>query len=257
MENLGNSQAADPQAAPERIRFGAALAGIVDRPMETLQRVYQHARGAWVGPLLIVIAAMLCLSVVSAPYAAELARAQVEQQVRGLSQAQADQVRAAMTRLTPAVMSVSAAAGSLLSVGIALLVSSGVLYFAGLLVGAELNFAPLLTVMAWCWLPFALQSLTQAALIIYRRGLIVNKGLSWLVSVGESTKDRANFLYYLLGYVEIFALWHLVLIWAGARGAGKVSRTQAFLMTLAYAILTIGLGWIPSVVARIFTPAAG
>jgi hypothetical protein len=251
-------QGADPTASQtEAPTFGASLAGIVDRPAQTLSRIYQRPRGVWVGPLLIVLASLIVVILVSAPYTAELARAQVDQQLRGMSAAQAEQVRTAMTRLTPAVMNITAAVGGVLSVLIALLVASGVLYFAGLVLGAELNFVPLLTVMTWCWLPFALRNLAQAGVIYFQRGLIVNQGLSWLVSVGETTKDSANFIYYLLGYAEIFALWHLALVWAAARGAGKVSKTQATLIALAYAVVNIGLGWIPLIVARIFTPAAG
>jgi len=258
MENAPASLAPAPEEAPSGWRaFGRRLAGIVDQPVKTLQEVYQQPRGAWVGPLLLIILSLVVVTLVSLPYTLEMARAEVERQLQNMSPAQADLLRQTMQQISGGLLAVTTILGGLLSLGIALLAATVVLYFAGLIAGAELNFVPLLPVTIWCWLPFALRSLTQAGVIYARRGLIVNEGLSWLVSVGDRSKDSASFLYYLLGYLSVFTLWHLFLVWAAARGAGRASKTQAAIVTAAYAALSLGLGWIPLVVTRLFSPAVG
>jgi len=243
--------------AADKATVWSNLAGIVDRPAETLGGVYRRPRWAWLGPLLIVFLALAVFAVASTPYTVELAREQVRRSVAGMSEQQAAMVLSSLDRMTAPIMGVTATVGGLIAVAIGLLVATGVLYFAGLVSGTELNFVPLLSMMAWTWIPFAVRHLVQAGFILVRRGLIVNQGLSWLVSVGDPLKDAGNIVYYLLGFVDVFMLWHLILVWAGTRGAGRLSWGRAFVIAIAYAAVNIGLGWIPVAVSRIFTPALG
>ena len=34
-------------------------------------------------------------------------------------------------------------------------------------------------------------------------------------------KDAGNLGYFVLMYAQVFVLWHLILVWAGLRGAGE------------------------------------
>jgi hypothetical protein len=159
-----------------------------------------------------------------------------------------------MDRLTGPMVLVGGSLGGVVSLLISFLVSAALLYFGGLVIGAELDFTPLLPFVVWTWMPFFFRDLVQAAITVAQRGLIANQGLSWLVSVGDAMKDARSFTWFALSFVEVFFLWHLILVWAGLRGAGKLSGGKATVLTIVYAAVTIAVRWIPSLLARVFSP---
>ena len=246
------TQAGSPTPADSYWKlFWRSLAGIVDQPQPTLAEIYARARGAWVGPLLLLVLSLIVITVAQTPFMAEVARRAIE----ALPADQAAQAAARMQQLsTPAFMAVTGSLSAIIRLAVSLLLSTAVVYFGGLVAGSELNFGPLFAVMIWAWLPLGLRNLVQAAVIAGTRHPIVNHGLSWLVSVGDQAKDSRNFLYFVLSYVEVFWLWHLVLVWAGVRRAGRTSAGKAALVVALYVAVTIGLAWIVQLVVRVFSP---
>jgi hypothetical protein len=79
----------------------------------------------------------------------------------------------------------------------------------------------------------------QAAVVAAQRSLIVNQGLSYLVSVGDPLKDARNVAYVLLSQVDLFSLWHLVLVYAASRALFRFGRNKAVLVTALYAAINL------------------
>ncbi|MCB0155386.1 MAG: hypothetical protein KDF65_11375, partial [Anaerolineae bacterium] len=70
----------------ENRSLGALLLGLIDKPAATFQAlVAQRSWLLWLVPLLIMLATFAALIVVQTPYTLELARAQAESQLSGLS----------------------------------------------------------------------------------------------------------------------------------------------------------------------------
>jgi len=222
------------------------LVGIVDRPTAVLAEIYSRPRWAWLIPILLLIASVVIVNVVSAPYAAQAAREEIRRQMQALPEAQAAQMaQQAESLSSPLFVGATGAIMGALGIVAGILLAAGILYFSALIAGAEVDFAPLFGIVVWMWLPFFLRNLVEAGYIYINGGLIVNQGLSWLVSVGDPMKDAGNIAYFLLSYAQVFVFWHLVLVWVGLRGVLKLPGGTSFVLVVIYALVSVILRWIP------------
>jgi hypothetical protein len=244
------TESTEPMATPNALR---SLVGIIDRPQATLSAIYASPRWHWVLPGLLLIITLVALNLVSAPYTAELSREQIRRQMQALPEEQAALVADQIEQFSsPLFVGLTASATGVIGLIVAIVIAGAVLYFGGLVVGAELDFTPMLTVITWTWAPFLVRNIVEAVWVYLQGGLIINSGLSWLVSVGDQVKDAGNISYFVLSYVQIFVLWHLFLVWAGLRGAGKLSRSKAFILVVIYAVVGLAVRWIPTLISLAF-----
>jgi hypothetical protein len=219
----------------------ALLVGIVDRPGDTLAKIAEHPRWRWVLPTIITVAILIATSILTFPLVSVQTEQIVAQQLSGLSADQAEMAQARMqTFQSPAFMiGMSIVMGSLGMV-FGWLIQSGILYIGTVLGGKDVVFGRFFAAAPWLGLPFALEQLLQTGWTMYRGKLIVNQGLSYLVSIGRQMEDARNLAYVLLGHVSLFRLWHLVLVYALLRTVGRCKGGTAFWLTILYAAVTIG-----------------
>jgi hypothetical protein len=130
------------------------------------------------------------------------------------------------------------------------LVASVILYFGMLVAGGEVSFNGLFATLPWAWLPFALRDGVQTAWILYRGRLIANPGLSYFASTGEPTEDTVSILYSTLSHADLFVLWHLALIFVVLWVLPRFGKAKAFVLTLVYAGLSLGLRLLPVLLGR-------
>jgi hypothetical protein len=114
------------------------------------------------------------------------------------------------------------------------------IYFGVLIAGSELEFKRIMAAVPWLSLPFAIELVLQAIFALTQGRLIVNQGLSYLVSAGKPMEDMRNLTYVALGQLTLFRLWHWVLVYALLRKAARLSDGVAFTLTLVYATLGVG-----------------
>lgn len=222
--------------------LGQQLVGLVDRPRETFAQIARRPGRGWFIPVLILLVGMAILAAVAAPYTAAVAQETVDRQMASLTltPAEAEMARAQASRfVTPLWMGVMGWVGSALATTIAILLGAGILYFLALVSGGEGEFGPALGATLWAWIPFGLRSFVQVAVVAAQRSLIVNQGLSYLVSVGDPLKDARNVAYVLLSQVDLFSLWHLVLVWMASQALFRLSRNKAALVTILYAAINL------------------
>ena len=130
--------------------------------------------------------------------------------------------------------------------------SAGILYFLGLVAGGEASFAQSFAILAWSWLPYSLRNLVMAAYVAYS-GQLINQGLSFLVATGDQTKDAANWLYSLLSQIDLFYLWHLILVVVGLATVGRFSKAKATIVGLIYLAVTTALSLVPTLIGTLFS----
>lgn len=225
----------------ERMNAAQLLVSMVDRPATTLSYVGQKPGWAWITPALLALVALVVFNIASAPLTSQLALRQAQQQLASLPPQQAEQAAAQMEKFTsPPVMAAFSTIGGLVALAVIWLISAGILYFLGLVVGGEANFAQSFAILAWSWLPYSLRNLVLAAYVAYS-GKMVNQGLSFLVATGDQIKDAANWLYVLLSQVDLFYLWHLILVIVGLATVGRLSRAKAIIVGVIYLAATTAL----------------
>ena len=235
---------------------GQTLISVVDRPRQAFAQIVSRPGRGWFLPVLILLLGLATLNLALAPHAAVEARKQLESQLASLPPAQANALTERMgTFSSPLFVGAMGFAMGILGTVVAILLGAAILYFIGLVVGGEGEFGPTLAATLWAWIPFGLRPLVQAAVIAAQGRPIVNQGLAYLVSVGDPIKDAQNMLYGLLAQVDLFGLWHLVLVFAAALALQKAGRDKALLVTLLYGAISLGLRVGVVLVQRLFMPA--
>ncbi|MCB0191701.1 MAG: YIP1 family protein [Anaerolineae bacterium] len=227
------------------------LFGIIDQPVQTFQSVLAHRRWTrWGLPLLIIMVAFIAASVVQIPYVMELARTQAEQQLATLPPDQAEAARSTMafTLSLPFMLTTTLGFGLLFTL-FSLIAQSTFLYFGSFIFGGDdISFGAMFSINTWARLPMAIGLLVQAAFVMVSQGAIRYPGLAFLVASGDPLEDAANPLVPLLSSIDLFWLWSLLLTALGVSIAARISRGKAFVLTLIYAAVALGITVLPSVI---------
>jgi hypothetical protein len=227
------------------------LVSMIDRPAVTMSYVGKKPGWAWVTPALLVLVGLVVFSVAAAPLTSELALRQAQQQMASLPPQQAEQAAAQVEKFTsPPMMVAFSTIGGLVTLAVIWLLGAGVLYFLGLVAGGEANFGQSFAILTWSWLPYALRNLIMAAYVAYS-GKLLNPGLSSLVATGDQAKDAANWLYGLLSQVDLFYLWHLILVIVGLAAVGRLSKVKATIVGLIYLAVTTALSLVPTFITTL------
>lgn len=219
----------------------ALMAGIIDRPGETLVKVVEHPRWRWVLPTVFAVGVLVATSILTFPLVSMQTEQLLAQQLSGLP---ADQAAIAQERMatfqTPAVMIGTGIVVGSLGLVFGWVMRSGVLYIAAVLAGKDVLFNQFFAAAPWLGLPLVLEQLLQTGWTLQRGALIVNQGLSYLVSSGRQAEDARDLTYVLLSQASLFRLWHLVLVYALLRTVARCKGGSALWLTLLYAVVTIG-----------------
>ena len=218
------------------------LFGMIDRPSAALTEIVAHPRWRWVLPVTLAILASLASAAVTAPYLAAEAKLQLAAVLNRLPADQLAQMPKQMTMLqTPLFVGASAALTGVLALFIGYLLQAAALYFGSLIAGGDVEFGRIFAAVPWLGLPFVLETILQTVYVALKGKLIVNQGLSYLVSSGNRTTDAGNLAYAALSMVTLFWLWHLFLVFKLLRVGPRLGRGAAFAVTLLYAAVNVGV----------------
>jgi len=226
---------------PERMSVWAVLVAMVDRPGVALANVTAYPRWRWVLPVLLMAIALALSLALTAPMLTVQARQVMAEQMARLPAEQAPMVQTQMEQFQkPEVVVGTAFATALVGQILGWLILAVAIYFGVLIAGGELEFKRILAAVPWLSLPFAIELVLQAVFALTQGHLIVNQGLSYLVSSGKPMEDMRNLTYVALGQLTMFWLWHWVLVYTLLRRAARLGGNVAFVLTLVYAALGVG-----------------
>jgi hypothetical protein len=127
------------------------------------------------------------------------------------------------------------------------LLGAGILFLGLSIAGEDVSYAPLVAAFSWTWLPFALRDLVSAGWTLATGLVRINPGLSYFVASGDSVADAGNPLWLLAGQLDLFWLWHLVLVYALVKAARP--RGGALGLTLVYALIYLAVRVGPALLA--------
>jgi hypothetical protein len=220
----------------------STLAGIIDRPSATLAEIVARPRWRWVLPVTLALLATIASAIVSAPLLTIEAKQQMAAVLNRMSAEQLAQMPKQMAMFqTPLFVGASAALTGILALLIGYLLQAAALYFGSLIAGGDIEFGRVFVAVPWLGLPFVLETAVQTVYVAIKGKLIVNQGLSYLVSSGNQATDASSPAYAALGMVTLFWLWHLLLVFKFLRVGPRLSQGAAFAVTLLYAALSMGV----------------
>ncbi len=220
------------------------LISLIDKPTAAFANLLAYPRWKWVLPFILVALFTIGSAWASAPYSSELARKATQQQLNqaGITPEQTQEMMEQTARFSsPLFLGIIGSITGVLFVAIAWVAAAAFLYFVSLVAGAETNFGSVFTVISWSNLPIALRALIQTILILLTGRFPLYTGLAALQVTGDSLVDTRNPMITLLSYVDIFWIWHIILLIIGISVATKFSRVKALFIVFIYALLSIGL----------------
>jgi hypothetical protein len=234
-----------------------ALFGMIVRPRKTLQALDRGARTWWWVPLVLTV---IVIAATTYTYAFAFAQVMYHQQVDLYEQTSA-QDRGFMPepefRMTPAVSLLIRGGGKVLWTAVTWLAWAGTLTLAaGLFDAPTLSFGRGLAWFAWSCVPLVVRGLVQSVYMAVTRTPIYNSGLSGLIIdqapapmvMGPQRRMPAIptqgevALASVLGSVDLFMVWNLLLLVAALVVCAQWRRSRAILTVIGIALLMAALG---------------
>jgi len=229
--------------APERTNIFVDLIDIIAAPAQALRRISIHPRSWWFPALLSLLTAVLLLWVNLDFLLVEAQRqAQIQLGGQDLSPEQLETAQTMMERfMQPNFMLIQGAIGILLGLLLAWALGTLLIYLSASVLGASPKASSMWALVVWTWIPFVIRNLVYSVFGIFSDAFARSPGLSYFVATGDLAEDQKNPLYVTAAQVDIFSLWHLILIYILLRAAVSMGRGGAIVITILYALVNVGL----------------
>jgi hypothetical protein len=152
-------------------------------------------------------------------------------------QDQAQFMQAMEATQSPVFMYVFPAVSALLGVWIGWLLVGGLLHLVLTMLGGRGDTMGAMNLVAWSSLPFALRDLVRIVAALATDRVIQAPGLRGFAPAGDST--LIVFLAAFLALVDIYLIWHIILLVIGVRSSDGLSRGKALGGVLLTMLLVI------------------
>jgi hypothetical protein len=142
--------------------------------------------------------------------------------------------------------------GAILGTIAAWLLWGGALYLASVFLGRSSSFGQMFRLEVWTWLPYGIRGLVQTIYILMTGAPIVNAGLSGFVINQAAASPIAPgpgqlALASILGGVDVYLIWHLILISVGLMAFTGLKYRKALTAVLAIWLVFALLGIVPAI----------
>lgn len=237
-----------------RWRFNWVLP-VLFSPRRAFARIVEMDTAVWHTPILILILTGLVHTLVAGGLkAAAAASGQItlpqgweyytpEQQAQ-FQQAMTATSGPVFTYLLPAVITV-------LGVYLGWLVLGWLLHLGLTLLGGRGSSQQVLNVTAWSLLPFALRDVVRTVAMWNNGQVLTNLGLSGFAPTGEGT--MMLYLAALLTFVDIYLLWHWLLLGKGLAAGANLSKGKTWTAVLLIVIILLLLRGLPALISAQFS----
>ncbi len=230
-------------STPEKTNVFVEFFDMIAAPRQAMSRINLYPRSWWFPALLAVLTALLVLWT-SLDYLLDVAQraAQLQLSTQDLSPEQLEAAQSMMERLMqPNFMLIQGAIGILLGVVLAWGLNTLIIYLSASIGGANPKASSMWALVVWTWVPFIVRNVVYGVFGLFSDVFSRSPGLTWFVSTGDIIADQSNPLYVAAAQVDIFSLWHLILIYILLRTPVSMGRASAIIVTLLYALINLGL----------------
>ncbi|MBN1312693.1 MAG: YIP1 family protein [Anaerolineae bacterium] len=219
------------------------LVGVVLRPKATFERMRNAEVGHWWVVAALAVVALTLVTIAGVPIAAESANSTNESQMEEITttqelseeeQAQIEQMQRIMS--SQAVLGALIGCFSVFGLAIGYLVRAGFTFLLGLALGGRASFKQVWRMSVWTTLPEVLRAIVSAV-VTFVTGNPSVSGLSYILKGVEVS--TYPYLATLLGSIDIYAIWSLVLLGIGLFATSQLSRGKSAVVALAYWLLTV------------------
>lgn len=212
-------------STPSPLAFPRAVGAIIRHPTPAFTNITNYPTRSW-----LFLAILLMLLVAFSGF--------LNQNLLMNRQAEPNQA---------AIPAVLLSIGSSLIIWLKWLVWAGLIFLTSTLLGGNSNFKTLWRVVAWSSLPDLVRSLLQSIFLLLTRQPIEYAGLSGLIlRSAENPAGSQLALAGILGQIDLFAIWRLILLVIGVVCATGLGRRKALIVILIVWVILTALGLIPT-----------
>ena len=234
------------QRPARRFDFPRAQA-MLFRPRRGFQEMASESRATWSTPMLILTVTAI-LVVIVAGYLKSRAAMMGEITLPPdwqfwTPEMQENYMRAQQATQGPVFLYIMPMVGSLTGLWLGWLLLAGLLHFGSTLLGGRGSMQSALNIVAWASLPFAVRDILRIIFMLAAGHAIASPGLSGFTST-------PGFVAQLLTRVDIFLIWHVILLVIGFALTDGLPRSKAVTGVLVVVLLVLlaqaGLGALAS-----------
>ncbi len=239
-------------------RFNFAwIAEVFFHPVRAFRRIATQPTSSWLLPLVIISIAVLVNVLV-------VGRLKSQAALMGeityppdfqyyTPEQQAQYMQAIQSTQGPVFVYVLPAITSLLGVWFGWLILGGVVHLVTTLFGGRGSTILSMNIVAWASLPLAIREIVQIIYMLVSKKMISSSGLAGFSPVGAT--GVTLFLGLLLGLIDIYLIWQIILIIAGVRTSTKLNPAKStfsvLISVLVILLLQTGLSYLVSVLSNL------
>lgn len=228
--------------SPRKLHF-EWLIGAILRPKQTFATITAQTRPTWLLPMSVLTITTLA-RVMATGWLRQLSalsgNISLPPDFQYYSPEQQAQFMQAMQATSgPVFVYVFPALMALGGIWIGWLLVSGALHLVFTMMGGRGETLTSINLVAWSSLPFAIRDLVRAIAMLSTRQIIDQPGLSGFVAT-----DATGLMAYLgafLALVDIYLIWHIVLLFLGARKGIGISAGKSWASILVTLLIVLGL----------------
>jgi hypothetical protein len=231
------------------LRFGWILP-VLFTPKKALEKVTSEEKSVWLTPLL-VISVLIILSVM---VAAPIRRGIIEMGMNIPEDFQyysAEQQAAFMTgqanRVSPLFLYGFPMLTKLAGLWISWFLLSSILHLSLTLAGSRANNVRFYNLTGWSLLPVAIRHLVQIFAMLFTKTVVSSPGLSGFITADTGF---AAFLSSVLGQIDIFFIWQIVLLLIGVLTLSGLVKSKAWSATAVTLLILILLLAVPGILSH-------
>lgn len=219
------------------------LLPVLLHPSNTFREIIGEARPAWLTPMLALSLTITAVVIVSGYLRTQqgiTAEVPLPPDWQYWSpDMQDDYMQAQQATQSSTILYVLPLVGALIALWVGWVLVAGLLHLGSTLLGGRGSMQSALNIVAWASLPFALRDVLRIVFMLAVNHTIVSPGLSGFAS-------NTGFLSQVLARVDLFWIWHVVLLVIGFAIADGLPRNKAFVGVAVVLLLILaaqaGLG---------------
>ncbi len=256
----------------EKKNVFALLLGVLVRPKATFSYLKDnHKRAWWLPAILIILLTLAPIYAAAQTVVRPSVPMMIEGDIKGMGgkpgaggvtvASSGEYMGEPFAEATPAGPGIFSYIGAVLGLPISWLLWGGALYLSSVFLGRSSSFGQMFRLAVWTWLPYGIRGLVQTIYIFSTGSAIANAGLSGfanqnlpaMITPGPGQLALAG----ILGQVDIYLIWYLLLSSLGLMVFTNLKRSKAFTAVLVIWLVLALLGVVPSIFGGMFQGITG
>jgi hypothetical protein len=219
---------------------------VIFQPRKTIEKITSQEKSAWLTPLLVVSVLIILATLVAGPIKRNIIQMglNIPENFQYYSAEQQAQFQSAQAnRTSPLFLYVFPAVTSLAGLWVSWFLLSSLMHLSLTLAGSRSQNVRSYNLAAWSYLPIAVRQLVQIVAMIATKTVVNSPGLSGFMASGS--KGAAAFAAALLGLIDLYFIWQIILLLIGVIPLSSLKRSSAWVATAVSLIILMVLQSVP------------